>query len=155
MNGISGFTSQMRLTGLSGFDTDSMVTELMRAERIPLDVLKQKRTIIEWRQEAYREISASLIGFKSKFFDIVNRSTYMLSQSSIKAMSATSSNSSYVTATAASGASAGERNIKVIQLATATSLSSSERITKGITGSIDADKLATLEGKKILWNWME
>jgi flagellar hook-associated protein 2 len=64
-------------------------------------------------------------------------------------MSATSSNSSYVTATAASGASAGERNIKVIQLATATSLSSSERITKGITGSIDADKLATLEGKKI------
>lgn len=149
MNGISGFTSQMRLTGLSGFDTDSMVTELMRAERIPLDVLKQKRTIIEWRQEAYREISASLIGFKSKFFDIVNRSTYMLSQSSIKAMSATSSNSSYVTATAASGASAGERNIKVIQLATATSLSSSERITKGITGSIDADKLATLEGKKI------
>ena len=156
MNGISGFSSRMRLTGLSGFDTDSMVTELMKAERIPLDVLKQKRTVIEWRQEAYREISASLIGFKSKFFDIVNRSTYMLSQSSIKAMSATSSNSSFVTATAASGASVGERNIKVTQLATAHSMTNLTGISKGINGRVVADengnlsdKLAALEGKKI------
>lgn len=156
MNGISGFSSQMRLTGLSGFDTDSLVTELMKAERIPLDILKQKRTVVEWRQESYREISTSLISFKRKFFDIVNRSSYMLSQSSIKAMSATSSNSSYVTATASNEAAIGEQNIKVIQLATANSLSNSTGISKGITGSVTADelgslseKLENLEGKKI------
>lgn len=149
MNGLSGFTSQMRLTGLSGFDTDSMVKELMNAERMPLDALKQKRTVVEWRQEAYREISTSLMGFKSKFFDIINRSSYMLSTSSIKAMSATSSNSSYVTATASSGASVGEQNIRVNQLATANSLANLTGISKGINGNIDYDKLESLEGKKI------
>ena len=150
MNGISGFSSQMRLTGLSGFDTDSMVKELMNAERIPLDTLKQKRTVIEWKQESYREISTSLMGFKSKFFDIINRSSYMLSQSSIKAMSANSSNSSYVTATASSGASVGAQSIKVTQLATADSLSNSLSASKGLVGTIpDQTTLGTLVNKKI------
>lgn len=149
MNGISGFTSKMRMTGLSGFDTESIVAELMKAERMPLDTLKQKRTIVEWRQEAYREISSSLIGFKSKFFDIVNRTSYLLSESSIKAMSASSSNSSYVTATASSGTTVGESSIKILQLATADSTVSSAGISKGITGTIDEEKLAGLEGKEI------
>lgn len=149
MNSISGFSSQMRLTGFSGFDTESIVTELMRAERMPLDALKQKRTVIEWKQEAYREISSSLIGFKSKFFDIVNRASYLLSESSFKAMSAGSSDSSYVTATANSGASIGENSIKIVRLATADSTVSSTEISKGITGTIDVEKLAGLEGKKI------
>jgi flagellar hook-associated protein 2 len=74
----------------------------MKIERMPLDSLKQKRTLLEWKQAAYRDISSSLIGFKSKFFDIVNRSSYLLSTSSVKAMSAQSSNSAYVTATASS-----------------------------------------------------
>ncbi|NLX64993.1 MAG: flagellar filament capping protein FliD [Clostridiaceae bacterium] len=156
MNGISGFTSQMRMTGLSGFDTETIVTELMKAERIPLDTLKQKRTLLEWKQEAYREISSALIGFKSKFFDIINRATYILSQNAVKAMSAVSSNSSYVTATATSEADIGEHSIRVVQLAAAGSLRNSSGISKGITGSIVAaegeslsDKLASLEGKKI------
>lgn len=93
------------------------------------------------------------MGFKSKFFDVINRSSYLLSESSFKAMSVTSSNSSYVTATAASAASAGEQNIKVTQLASAHSLSNSAGISKGITGKIslgEGDSLADkLEGKKI------
>jgi len=156
MNGVSGFTSKIRLTGLSGFDTETMVTELMRAERIPLDALKQKRTLLEWKQEAYREISTALMGFKSKFFDIINRATYMLSQNSVKAMSVVSSNSAYVTATATSEANIGEHSIKILQLASASSLRNSSAISKGITGSIVSadgesltDKLAALEGKKI------
>jgi len=133
-----------------------MVEQLMRAERIPLDMLKQKRTLLEWKQEAYRDISTSLIGFKSKFFDIINRTTYMLSENSIKAMSCISSNSSYVTATAISTANVGEYNIRIKQLATADSLSNSAGISKGIVGKVTADedgslsdKLQALEGKKI------
>lgn len=149
MNRISSFTSQMRLSGLSGFDTESVVTDLMRAERLPLDTLKQKKTIIEWKQAAYREITTSLIGFKSKFFDIVNRSSYLLSESSIKAMSAKTSNSAYVTATAASGASLGVNSIKIKQLATADSLSNSTGVSKGITGSVENDKLGAIVDKNI------
>lgn len=149
MNGISGFTSQMRMSGLSGFDTESIVTQLMNAERIPLNTLMQKKTIVEWKQEAYREISSSLIGFKSKFFDIVNRSSYLLSTSSVKAMSAKSSNSDYVTATTTANAVAGKNSIKVFQLATADSTVSSANVSKSLTGTIDEEKLAELTGKKI------
>lgn len=156
MNGISGFTSKTRLTGLSGFDTESIVAQLMKAERLPLDTLKQKKTILGWKQEAYREISTTLMGFKSKFFDIVNRASYMLSTGSVKAMSVTSSNSSYVTATATNGAVLGEQSIKITQLASASSLSNSTGISKGIVGNIAADeggslseKLEGIAGKKI------
>lgn len=149
MNRIQGFTSQMRITGFSGLDTESIVSDLMRIERIPLDTLKQKRTLVEWRQEAYRGITNLLIGFKSKYFDIVNRSSYLLSSGSVKVMSAKSSNSDYVTATASSDALAGENRIKIIQLATADSAVSSSGVSKGITGTIDEEKLADLAGKKI------
>jgi flagellar hook-associated protein 2 len=156
MNGIQRFTSQMRMTGFSGLDTEAIVSDLMKIERIPLDTLKQRRMQVEWRQEAYRGITNLLIGFKSKFFDIVNRSSYMLSSNSVKAMSVTSSNSSYVTATATSEAVLGEQSIKITQLASADSLSNSTGISKGITGNVAADeggslsdKLQKLAGKKI------
>ena len=112
MNRINSFTSQMRMTGFSGLDTESIVADLMRAERIPLDILRQKRTLVEWKQEAYRNITNLLNGFRSKFFDIVNRSSYMLSSSSIKVMTAASSNSNYVSVSASSSAVAGEIRIK-------------------------------------------
>jgi flagellar hook-associated protein 2 len=149
MNNIQRFTSQMRMTGFSGLDTDSIVSDLMKVERLPLDTLRQKRTILEWKQTAYREISSSLMGFKSKFFDIVNRSSYLLSTSSVKAMSAKSSNSDYVTATASAGAVIGENSIKIVQLATADRAVSSSGVNKGITGTIDEEKLADVAGKKI------
>ncbi len=150
MNSISNFTSKLRLTGLSGFDTESMVSELMKAERIPLNALMQKRTLVEWRQAAYREVSSSLIGFKSKFFDIVNRSSYLLSANSVKTMAAKSSNSAYVTATASADAKAGTQSIKVLQLATADKTVSSERVSKPITGTVNENKLADLAGKKLI-----
>jgi flagellar hook-associated protein 2 len=147
MDGISGFSSQIRFTGLSGFDTETVVQELMKAERIPLDTLKQKRTLVEWKQEAYREISSLLIGFKSKFFDIVNRSTYLLSQNSITPMSAVSTNNTYVTAAADGTAAPGNYSIKVLQIAEAAKAVSSEGISGDISGIV---KNKELSGKSIL-----
>lgn len=149
MNRINSFTSQMRMTGFSGFDTEAIVADLMKVERIPLDTLKQKKTLVEWKQEAYRNITNLLMGFRSKYFDIVNRTSYMLSAGSVKVMSAVSSNSNYVSASANSNAVAGENRIKVLRLATADTAVSSAGISKGITGTIDESKLADLEGKKI------
>lgn len=149
MSYINKFTSQMRMTGFSGLDTESIISDLMKIERMPLDSLKQKRTLLEWKQAAYRDISSSLIGFKSKFFDIVNRSSYLLSTSSVKAMSAQSSNSAYVTATASSGAAIGDISVRIHQLATADYTVSSKSVSKGITGTIDEEKLAEMAGKKI------
>jgi flagellar hook-associated protein 2 len=146
MSEISGFSSQLRYTGLSGFDTESIVTQLMDAEKIPLTKLYQRRTLVEWKQEAYRDISSSLAGFKSKFFDIVNRSTYLLAESAINAMKAESSDNSYLSVTANSSALAGSQTVKVIQLATADRTASSARVSSDITGTVSS---LALSGKKI------
>ncbi|NMA66572.1 MAG: hypothetical protein GX957_10095, partial [Clostridiaceae bacterium] len=149
-NTIQGFSSQLRFTGLSGLDTETIISKLMMAERIPLDSLKQKRTVIEWKQEAYRDISSSLIGFKSKFFDIINRSSYMLSKNSITPMKAESSNSSFVTANATADAKPGVYNIKVKKLATSAKAESDGGISPKISGEVKIEELANLQGKKMV-----
>ena len=56
---------RMRLSGLaSGMDTDTMVQNLMRVERLPLDRLYQQRQLLEWRRDDYRDITNTLRVFK-------------------------------------------------------------------------------------------
>ncbi len=151
MNNISGFSSTTRITGLSGFDTDSMVRELMQAERIPLDSLYQKRTLVEWKRDAYRDVINRLRGLKSSFFDIVNRSSYILSTNSIKVMAAkTSGDAKYLDVSANSTAQAGNHKVKVIQLATGDTAVSGGSLSKKITGEV-SDQL-NLSGKSIMVN---
>lgn len=58
----------MRLTGIgSGMDIDSMVKQLMNAERIPLNKLTQKKTWTEWQRDAYRDVNVSLTNFRTAF----------------------------------------------------------------------------------------
>ena len=61
------FTSQMRFTGLSGIDTQSMVTAIMRAEGMRLDRLRQQNTLTMWRRDAYFDISDTLRTFQSDY----------------------------------------------------------------------------------------
>ena len=44
---INLFTSTLRIGIATGFDTDKMVSDLMRVERIPLDRLYQSRQLAE------------------------------------------------------------------------------------------------------------
>ena len=77
MNGIGNYTStsSSRLTGLSGFDTETMIKSLMDAEKAPLTSLQQSRQVLEWRQTAYRDVTASLKGLKSTYFDVLKPGT--------------------------------------------------------------------------------
>ncbi|GFN32653.1 flagellar filament capping protein FliD [Paenibacillus xylaniclasticus] len=46
----------IRLTGMgSGLDIDSLVSDLMKAERIPVDKLGQKKQSYQWKVEAYND----------------------------------------------------------------------------------------------------
>lgn len=48
----------IRLTGIaSGLDTDAMIKELMKAERIPVDKLLQKKQTMEWKVERYTSLN--------------------------------------------------------------------------------------------------
>ncbi|WP_062050191.1 flagellar filament capping protein FliD [Bacillus sp. JCM 19034] len=96
----------MRLSGLAtGMDTEQMIRDMMRVERLPVDRMMQQRQTLQWKMEDYRDINRMFNTFRTNIFD-----TVML-QSNMLAKSVSSSNSGLVTATANS--SAGNMNVRI------------------------------------------
>jgi flagellar hook-associated protein 2 len=125
----------MRIGGLaSGMDIDQLVNDLMKAERIPLDKLYQKKQIFEWQRDAYREINQKLADFDQYLFD-----NFVLSSNFYK-KTATSSNEAAVSVKALSSSYDSTNTITVSQLATAaTGVSSTVGGTSTSTlGSLDS-----------------
>jgi len=121
--------SGLRIGGLaSGIDTDSIIKDLMKAQRIPVDKLKQNKQVFQWQQEGYREINNSLRAFRDKVFNMKLQATYL-------AKKAASSNEAAFTAVAATkstiglaAAAAGRKSaidFKLISLAERAAASSS------------------------------
>ncbi|WP_162987479.1 flagellar filament capping protein FliD [Metabacillus litoralis] len=124
----------MRIGGLaSGMDIDSLVGDLMKAERMPLDKLNQKKQTMEWQRDGYREMNSLMLSFRNLTFDMRLSSNY-------RARSTSSSNDSKVTATATSAAALSSYNISKIQkLATAATRVNEGAISKSGT-KIDPTK---------------
>ncbi|WP_077619680.1 flagellar filament capping protein FliD [Bacillus sinesaloumensis] len=122
----------MRIGGLaSGMDIDSIVKDLMKAERIPLNKLNRQKQILEWQRDDYRSMNSLLLSLRDLSFNMKLSSTY-------RAKNTTISNDSKVTATASAAAGNVSYTLsKVEQLATAA--------TKVNAGSItnDGQKLNT------------
>ncbi|GKV67532.1 flagellar hook-associated protein 2 [Sporosarcina sp. NCCP-2716] len=60
----------MRIGGLaSGIDTESIIKDLMKAEKIPLDKVTQKKQYFEWQLNDYRTANRDLKDFSTKLFD--------------------------------------------------------------------------------------
>ena len=121
-------TGTLRIGGLArGLDVDSIIEQLMQVEQIKVDRLKQERQLIEWRKEAYREITNLLRAFQDEFFNVLKTDTYMLSSNRYRTFSVTSSAESYITATANASAMEGTYTItKIESLATSTIVKSNE-----------------------------
>ena len=114
-----------RITGLSsGVDVDSVVKGLMSAERVKLNKLDQQEELLEWKQEAYRNVSTSLQTFSTTYLDSM-ASTSIIKQSTFLQYEATSSDDNLISASATSNAKAGNHTLTVSQLATAQTLKSS------------------------------
>ncbi|WP_246366900.1 flagellar hook-associated protein 2 [Paraliobacillus salinarum] len=110
VNGIN--SNSMRIGGLaSGIDTDSIIADLMKAERIPLQKMKQDKIWTEWTRDAYRELNTKFSQFDQLFSSMKRASSY-------KVKSAISSQSDAITAKASSGTPPGSYSIEVSQLAT-------------------------------------
>lgn len=114
--------SNLRIGGLaSGMDLDSIVKDLMKAERIPLDKLKQDKQLLEWKQEDYREINKALFDFRDEVFDLKLQSTFNVKN-------ATSSDENVVEVSAGANANSGVYEIAVQQLAKGAYKTSSSEI---------------------------
>ncbi|SES81028.1 flagellar filament capping protein FliD [Anaerobranca gottschalkii] len=111
-----------RIGGLgSGMDTQGMLEQIMKAERMPLDRLKQQRQILQWRQEDYRTINTKLLNFRNTAFDMRLSSKYTV-------RSATATNPNVLTATPTSSALSGNYTIEVISVATRSTANSAGEI---------------------------
>ncbi|NPV72550.1 MAG: flagellar hook-associated protein 2 [Pelotomaculum sp.] len=155
MSSIFPVSSSLRIGGLaSGIDTDSIIEELMKAKRIPLQKLEQNKQILLWQQEDYRELNTSLRTFRDKVFSMKLQATYMTKK-------AVSSNESAVGASAGTGAVPGIYSVTVNQLAAGVSVGSQAGLPDEANGSGGTKSLAdqffggvvkdisfTLEGSK-------
>lgn len=116
----------------SGLDTESMVKELMKAERAKVDKLQQSKQTKTWVQEAYNDMNKSFANFildSKKALGITRTSstgsTFSISYSSFTwVKSASSSNESTFTATATTSAVSGTHSLKVEKLATGVNVAS-------------------------------
>lgn len=121
-----------RISGLaSGMDIDTMVKNLMSAQRAPLDALTQKKTQLEWKKTDYTTMYTKLRDFRNKTFD------FKLS-GSLSPMKATSTSEAVATASATGDAATVGHELIVTKLAKGAS------VTTGALGSAaDKTSLAT------------
>lgn len=75
--------ANMRITGMtSGFDTDTMIKDLMKAESARVDKVKKSRQYAVWQQEGFREIIGKLRTFQSNFLDTLKPNQNLRSKTS-------------------------------------------------------------------------
>lgn len=139
----------IRLSGLaSGMDTESMIKDLMKAERTKVDIQYQKKQILEWKQEDYRDINNKMLTLRNALFDLKLTSSF-------ESNTVQSNNANVLTATAGAGVIDGQYSVNVISLASGvtaasqTSMGSAEDKTSlaaqfGLSDTVSF----TLEGSK-------
>lgn len=112
----------MRIGGLAtGMDTHQMIEDLMRAERMPLDKVFQRKQTVEWQRDAFRDINLQLNNFRESV-----RGKGLALQSTFLQKSITSTNESAVSAVAVGNPPNVSNRIEVERLATSATWTGSE-----------------------------
>lgn len=117
-----------RITGLvSGMDIDTMVSNLMKAEKVPLTKIQQQKTLTSWTTILYREVNTKISQLKASVDDLRLSGDWQQAKAA--------SSDSAVTATAQGNAVTMNHSIDVLQLATGASLEG----TAGLSPALTAD----------------
>lgn len=129
----------IRLSGMvSGLDTDSVVKALMSAQTYKKTKIEASKQKLEWKKELWGEMN-------TKIYDFYKSSlSKMRMQSTFKTRTASSSDSSKITATASSSAAEGTYRIKVKSVASAQYVTSGKLETaQGVGKDIDGNSITT------------
>lgn len=114
----------MRVGGLaSGMDTESIVKDMMKIQKLPLDKLMQEKTFTGWQQEAIRETNLSMSSLRTS-------ASSLRLQSSFNAYSAVSPNPTSFTVATTPTAMSGSYKVEVVSVASAGKLTSANAIEK-------------------------
>ncbi|WP_342479164.1 flagellar filament capping protein FliD [Paenibacillus sp. FSL H7-0350] len=103
----------LRVSGMaSGIDVDTIVKQMMTAKRIPLDKLTQKKQVMEWQRDNFRDVNSKLVDFKTSKLTTYQRSAAMNTQ-----IATVSGETASLKAEATAEANIGSMNIVVTQIA--------------------------------------
>lgn len=128
----------IRLSGLaSGMDTESMVTELMKAQRMKTTKLESKITRMEWTKDKWKGLNTKLYSFYTGSL------SKLRFQGSFGTKKVSSSNEAKVEVTAGSTAPEGIHSIKVKQLASA-------QFVTGLDSLVENNSLAITGSTKLV-----
>jgi flagellar capping protein FliD len=121
---VSG-ASSLRMSGMnSGFDTESIVNALTAATKLKMTKAERGVLKLQAQQEAYRSIITKFSDFKNKYFDILNRETYLKSTTTFNQYSASIS---------INGETASLAGVKVVATSNATPANYNVKLTSKAT----------------------
>lgn len=80
------YSGRLRMTGMSGFDTESLVQQMMKAESVRMDKLQQRNQLLLWKQDAYRSYASDFRSFQLKYFSFSSPDTNLNSDALFNAM---------------------------------------------------------------------
>ncbi|MFP8643898.1 flagellar filament capping protein FliD [Priestia aryabhattai] len=119
----------VRVSGLaSGMDIDQIVSDLMKAERMPIDKMKKQKQTLEWQRDDYRSMNLLLSDFNNLAFN-------MTLQSSYSSKTVSSADETKVKAAATSSAANASYTFSKVTMATA-----AQTISTSIDSSMDPTK---------------
>lgn len=143
--------SSIKFSGLaSGMDTDNIIKELMKAQRLGVDKIEKSKTKLEWKKDIWKDMNKKIYSFYTKH-------VFKLRSSGTFNQKNTTTSDDSISVTAGSTAPRGTHKIKVTKLAKGAYLNSKEvnegyKIPVGSTAKFkisDGSKTVEIEMKSV------
>ncbi|MFS0575475.1 flagellar hook-associated protein 2 [Sporosarcina sp. 179-K 3D1 HS] len=137
----------MRISGLAtGMDTESIIRDMMKAHRLPLDKITQKKQYLEWQLDDYRSINRNLLTQSDKLFDTVQKERNYLQKT------VTVSNTNAVNIRALNATADFSGTIAVHQLAKQATLQGGAITKSDLTTTYTDEEIKTLKLSELNFN---
>lgn len=132
----------IRITGMnSGLDTESIISELVKAQKSKGEKIKKNQTKLEWKRDAWKEL-------QSKIYKLFNSTlNNMRLETDYSRKTTDVSNSSIASVVTSGSAMNTTQRLKVLSLATTGYVTGEEL--SGASGSTTLDSLGITAGSKI------
>lgn len=133
----------IRITGMnSGLDTESIITELVKAQQTKVDKVKKQQTAHQWKQDAWKELN-------SKIYKLFNSTLNNMRMETAYSKKITDVSDSAVAEVITSGnAMNASHDLKVEELAS-TAYMTSDAVSGAASGSTKLTDLGIVPGEKI------
>ena len=122
----------IRMSGMvSGLDTESIISAMMTTYQTKIDNQSKKLTKLTWQQEAYQAVAKKMSDFQKKYFDVLNKNTYLMGSSTFnkyasEISSASGASTKGLNVTTSSSSQAGSHKFTVLQTAKASTVKGGE-----------------------------